>query len=213
MGYIRLASIPPILIIATTTILGMALWGGFDFNILFLPASFHDLIYLSILCASLRCITTDRRYRHFYLVCWFIAGLFLVQSALQVFDIRPPGAEGEYSLYTDNIANGLYCLAFISTVSCLIRAKMLKWRGNTAFVYVVIMSFLAFNFLLTWDYIRSLLSSYAYTYDIIYYVSMYMIVLSVNERVNDFVRGCCNSVSDLLYRSGVYIRKVMQKAR
>jgi hypothetical protein len=182
------------------------LWGGLEVEILFLPASYHDILFMLILGLSID--PRERRIKYYHMVCWFMAGLFLVQSALQVFDIRPPGENGAYDLYTDNIANGLYILAFIVAISVMIKLKMLKWRSNTVFLYSAVTLFLAVNFLLTMSAVRELVVNYSLVYDITYYLVLYAIVLSVNGPINVFIRNCYNSVSGLLHTSGLHIRGI-----
>lgn len=196
--------IVPLSIVALTTFAGIFFWGGMDFYILGLPASFHDVIYLLIL--SLAINPKDRRQSYHVVVCWFVAGLFIVQSLLQIFDLRPPGDAGLYDLYTDNIANALYIAGFLLLLSRLTALKIIRFTGRSVYFYIISMLFLAFNALLTVDSVRDVVKNYALAYDIIYYVCLYMISLSTCRPINDFIRNSFDRVRGRLHFSRHYIQ-------
>ena len=194
----------PLLIILITSILGITIWGGMDNYILFLPASFHDLIFLSILAASID--LGSRRKSYHCTVCWFVALLFVAQSFMQIVDFRPPGGLGSYDLYYDNIVNGVFLAAFMSVTAFMIKLKRLRWDTRMRVFYGLTSVFLASNLFLTVPVVRSLMDNYAFVYDIIYYSVIYFVVLSSNGRIGELIRYCLDGFGAVLRGGRVHLR-------
>ena len=88
----------PFLVIISTTLMGILFWDGMAYSVLGMPASAHDIIFIALLVGSID--TKNNKDNFNKLIYWFFAGLFVVQSCLQVFDVRPAGQAGGYDLFS-----------------------------------------------------------------------------------------------------------------
>ena len=189
----------PLTIICLTSFAGIFLWSGMDYSILALPASYHDVIYILILALAINPQNGKQPYHLF--ACWYVAGLFIIQSLLQIFDLRPAGETGTYQLYADNILNSIYILLYLFSISILVVANKARFGGQEKYLFSVLILFLAFNSLLTFDFVRDGVKNYALIYDSVYYVALYAITLSTCGPINEFVCSSYNRVRGLLHIS------------
>lgn len=185
-----LALVVPLAIIYVTSIAGVMLWGGMDYLILFVPASLHDLMYLILLLLAID--FDDRRKSYLSLVAWFVALLFLVQSFMQVADVRPPGDSGKYDLYLDNMVNGFFISSFIALSAVLIFLRFIRLDEKMIYFFGILVLFLALNLLLTVGEVRNMVNDYLLVYDVSYYLFLYLVVISANGRAGELIRFCVN---------------------
>lgn len=195
----------PIPLIFLASLLGIFLWEGLEYNVLWVPTSLHDLIYVLILTLS---IDIDERRRTYHSsASWMVALLFIVQASMQVFDVRPPGTGGSYQLLADNIANAVFFSLFLFVLWFRIKMGVIRSEPRFKFLTGLSVLFLAFNALLVYGPVRALSSDYVMLYDTVFCIVIYAICLSANNRVNEFIRACFYHFHTLLCYRGLGARK------
>jgi hypothetical protein len=179
-----------------------------DFLVLGVPSGWHDVAYVFILAFAYN--IRDRRRVYHAVVCWFVAMLFFVPTAMQMIDFRPPGAVGKYDLLLDNLSI-VFITAFGFIVDWLRRQGKIRYDKKLLFFYGIVALYVALNVLLVFRPTREMFGNYALIYDTMLYVFIYIVTLSSSSFFcNDTLHRSINYFTGMLHRMRLFICKVVK---